>query len=147
MCWCRRLGQHCRVPINIVRLTILCVVDAHCGNSSFIGTTGTILSPGYPLSYPPNLDCVYTIDVDRTKTISFDFLQFNLEGTSKFPKKDVCLNDWLKVSKQCHCNKANFHNASKNEVNLCVHSVHMLSWNYKNLVIANRIITKFATNR
>lgn len=49
-----------------------------CGSTSFTGSTGIVTSPRFPLSYPNGVDCVYSIDVDRTKAVSLDFLSFSV---------------------------------------------------------------------
>ena len=72
--------------------------DEDCGNTSFTYINGVISSPRYPLTYPPSLNCIYSIDVGRTKTITLYFLSFNLDGRSSKYGADYCIHDWLKVS-------------------------------------------------
>lgn len=72
--------------------------NEECGNTSFTGATAVVTSPRFPASYPHNLICFYSIEVGPMKTISLDFLSFNLEGTSKTPAYDSCIHDWLTVS-------------------------------------------------
>jgi len=82
---------------NIISIAVCCSGE-ECGNTSFTGPTGVITSPKYPLTYPHGLNCTYSIEVDRTKTISFDFLSFELEGSIYSSMTEICNHDWLTVS-------------------------------------------------
>lgn len=64
--------------------------EAVCG-SHFTETTGSFTSPGYPLPYQNNKDCIYSIDVPRGR-IKVKFESFNVEG-----RMPVCLYDFLEV--------------------------------------------------
>src|SRR6218665_4163794 len=83
--------------VNLI-ITIVYYSDEEFGNTSFTGPTGVITSPKFPLTYPHGLNCVYSIEVDRTKTISFDFLSFELEGSIYSSMTEICNHDWLTVS-------------------------------------------------
>ncbi|KAG9478625.1 hypothetical protein GDO78_012335 [Eleutherodactylus coqui] len=52
--------------------------DALCGGD-VRGPSGTILSPGYPESYPNSLNCTWTIEVTHGKGVQFTFHTFHLE--------------------------------------------------------------------
>uniref|UniRef100_A0A3Q3X6W8 Uncharacterized protein n=1 Tax=Mola mola TaxID=94237 RepID=A0A3Q3X6W8_MOLML len=52
--------------------------DALCGGD-VRGPWGTILSPGYPDSYPSSLNCTWTVEVSHGKGVQFQFSTFHLE--------------------------------------------------------------------
>ncbi|KAM6972968.1 CUB and sushi domain-containing protein 3-like [Aplochiton taeniatus] len=52
--------------------------DALCGGD-VRGPWGTILSPGYPESYPSSLNCTWTVEVSHGKGVQFSFVSFHLE--------------------------------------------------------------------
>ncbi|XP_063755390.1 CUB and sushi domain-containing protein 3 [Eleginops maclovinus] len=52
--------------------------DALCGGD-VRGPWGTILSPGYPDSYPSSLNCTWTVEVSHGKGVQFQFSSFHLE--------------------------------------------------------------------
>uniref|UniRef100_A0A8C7ZCR0 CUB and Sushi multiple domains 3b n=1 Tax=Oryzias sinensis TaxID=183150 RepID=A0A8C7ZCR0_9TELE len=52
--------------------------DALCGGD-VRGPWGTILSPGYPDSYPSSLNCTWTVEVSHGKGVQFQFHSFHLE--------------------------------------------------------------------
>nr|XP_020453374.1 CUB and sushi domain-containing protein 3-like [Monopterus albus] len=52
--------------------------DALCGGD-VRGPWGTILSPGYPDSYPSSLNCTWTVEVSHGKGVQFQFTSFHLE--------------------------------------------------------------------
>uniref|UniRef100_A0AAV2LT87 CUB and Sushi multiple domains 1 n=1 Tax=Knipowitschia caucasica TaxID=637954 RepID=A0AAV2LT87_KNICA len=52
--------------------------DALCGGYVY-GTTGTILSPGFPDFYPNSLNCTWTIEVSHGKGVHLVFHTFHLE--------------------------------------------------------------------
>lgn len=64
--------------------------ESVCG-SHFTETTGSFTSPGYPLPYQNNKDCIYSIEVPRGR-IKVKFESFNVEG-----RMPVCLYDFLEV--------------------------------------------------
>lgn len=64
--------------------------ESVCG-SHFTKTTGSFTSPGYPLPYQNNKDCIYSIDVPKGR-IKVKFESFNVEG-----RMPVCLYDFLEV--------------------------------------------------
>src|SRR5678815_4249906 len=79
-------------------MSVLAESDPECGNTSFSGPNGFITSPRFPLSYPHNLNCLYSITGGQRKTISLSFLSFDLEGTASAYSMDSCTSDWLTVS-------------------------------------------------
>ena len=48
----------------------------------------TLKSPGYPNSYPNNMDCVYKVPIADGMAMDIDFVFFEVEGHS--PCKYVC---------------------------------------------------------
>ena len=44
------------------------------------GEGGIISSPGYPLNYPSNMDCTWTLTVSSSYHIKLDFYKFLTEG-------------------------------------------------------------------
>nr|XP_015204236.1 PREDICTED: CUB and sushi domain-containing protein 2 isoform X1 [Lepisosteus oculatus] len=53
--------------------------DALCGGY-IQGSTGTILSPGFPDFYPHNLNCTWVIETSHGKGVQFNFHTFHLES-------------------------------------------------------------------
>ncbi|XP_058853305.1 CUB and sushi domain-containing protein 2-like [Acipenser ruthenus] len=53
--------------------------EALCGGY-IQGSTGTILSPGYPDFYPNNLNCTWVIETSHGKGVMFAFHTFHLES-------------------------------------------------------------------
>ena len=52
-----------------------CFCLTECGSV----VNNTLTSPGYPNSYPPNMDCNYSIPVPPGMMMEIDFHEFNLE--------------------------------------------------------------------
>jgi len=85
-------------------MSILVSSDPECGNASFSGSTGFIMSPRFPLSYAHNLNCLYSITGSQKNSIYLTFLSFSLEGTSNVLSIDSCYSDWVTVSNlNLHC--------------------------------------------
>ena len=66
-----------------------------CGNTSFSGSEGVITSPNFPLPYPHNISCTYSIDVSGNNSVLLKFLNFDLEAPGFLER---CRHDWLTVS-------------------------------------------------
>lgn len=49
-----------------------------CGKGWNTGPTGLISSPGFPGSYPQNINCTWTIQVEPKKTINLVFESMNM---------------------------------------------------------------------
>ncbi|GLG98263.1 Cubilin homolog [Gryllus bimaculatus] len=60
-------------------------------SANFVSSTGTILSPGYPSSYPHNIDCTWTISVPSGQQILLNVSDFWLERHSN------CMWDYLEI--------------------------------------------------
>ena len=45
----------------------------------------SLTSPGYPNSYPPNMDCNYSVPIPRGMAMNIQFHDFDLEIEYKFP--------------------------------------------------------------
>ena len=52
---------------------------AACGNHFLSGDTGYFHTPGFPCSYPEDLECEYTIDAPDDHTIIWEVKIFELE--------------------------------------------------------------------
>ncbi len=83
------------------------IISIACGGN-LNGDKGVFASPGYPGTYPTDLDCTWNINVDPRKTIRLTFEFFDLE------KSNGCKYDFLEVfdmssglprSMGKHCNK------------------------------------------
>ena len=61
-----------------------------CGGT-FIGESGQISSPGWPLSYPDNQNCLYVITVPEVNTVLLNITDFHLEDD------EDCDFDYLEV--------------------------------------------------
>ena len=60
--------------LNILPL----VTEPVCGPSEMAGKGGLLNSPNYPYSFPPNIDCAWTITVEKHERILIKFLDINL---------------------------------------------------------------------
>lgn len=80
-------------------MSVLAQSDPECGNTTFSGPNGIIASPQFPLTYPHNLNCLYSITGGQKKAISLSFLSFRLDGRSNMNTRydDHCYGDWLTV--------------------------------------------------
>ena len=76
---------------------VLAPSDPDCGNTSFSGPNGVITSPLLPLSYPHDLDCLYSITGVQSNAIALSFLSFSLDGRSRTVGTDYCFNDYVTV--------------------------------------------------
>ena len=68
---------------------------AGCG-ATLYATEGKIFSPGFPISYPSNLNCKLTIQGVENSYIAIDFLYMDIE------EKPTCVYDYLKVRVSCN---------------------------------------------
>jgi len=69
--------------------------QSNYGYNFFSGPTGVVISPNFPLPYPSNTNCKYSIDIGRSNSVQLKFKHFELEA----PKATgYCANDWLTVS-------------------------------------------------
>ncbi|VDN03882.1 unnamed protein product [Thelazia callipaeda] len=57
---------------------------------------GYLTSPNYPLTYPPNQDCLFNITASADLVIHLTFTHFHLEGHTQ--RSNQCLNDYLVVT-------------------------------------------------
>lgn len=62
-----------------------------CGGEIVIDTHGTVVSPSFPLNYPPNLRCEWKLLAQPGKKIQLLFDTLDLESSSD------CTKDYLKV--------------------------------------------------
>ena len=58
---------------------------------TFTSESGTLNSPGYPYYYANDLRCQWTITVQPGKTITLDFISFEVEYS------DTCGHDALEI--------------------------------------------------
>lgn len=61
-----------------------------CGGNLF-GVTGMVMSPGYPLRYAGNLDCVWILNVPQSERLEVQRELFQLHATQN------CSGDWVEV--------------------------------------------------
>ncbi|XP_026794663.3 ST14 transmembrane serine protease matriptase b [Pangasianodon hypophthalmus] len=73
-----------------------------CGGK-LTGMKGTIRSPGFPSSYPPQIQCVWNIKVPEGKHIIINFSKFSLANPGQSP--DNCTKDYLEVNGNRMCGK------------------------------------------
>jgi hypothetical protein len=59
--------------LNILPL----VTEPICGPSEIVGKGGLLASPNYPLTYPVNTECAWTITVDKHERILIKFIDIN----------------------------------------------------------------------
>ncbi|XP_043937052.1 membrane frizzled-related protein isoform X3 [Protopterus annectens] len=64
--------------------------DPFCGGT-LQGPTGYLASPNYPVQYPPNLLCIWDIEVQPDLVIQFKFDQLSVEGWHS------CHFDWVEL--------------------------------------------------
>ena len=63
-----------------------------CG--SYLNTSGVLKSPGFPLNYQNEIECIYTITVAENNIIKIFFSEFHLE----FDHDLDCRNDFLEMN-------------------------------------------------
>ncbi|PVD35988.1 hypothetical protein C0Q70_02958 [Pomacea canaliculata] len=66
------------------------VSTSSCGGD-FTAQSGAFNSPGYPNSYPPNTECVWTFQSSPGNRVALSFSLFNIEAS------DSCNNDYLEA--------------------------------------------------
>ena len=71
------------------------VADAGCGELEYVAPQGDIYSPGWPGSYPMDLDCSYQVSIgnDSIDSISLSLVVLDIEYHSS------CDFDYVQVSK------------------------------------------------
>ena len=71
------------------------VADAGCGELKYVAPQGDIYSPGWPGSYPMDLDCSYQVSIgnDSIDSISLALVVLDIEYHSS------CDFDYVRVSK------------------------------------------------
>lgn len=94
-------------------------------------STGSITSPGHPVSYPSNKDCTWLISVSSGKQIALMFTRFDIKHGSG---SQNCMEDFVEVrngltdisrqigEKHCNRNKAMLITTPKNAVRIHFHS-------------------------
>ncbi|XP_033102685.1 cubilin-like [Anneissia japonica] len=83
---------------------------------SFEGITGHISSPWFPLPYPNDITCVYTIKVAKDFFINLAFEVFDLE--EKTADTDVCGYDYLEVSNPSNTQETQLLCGKKNAIQI-----------------------------
>ncbi|XP_053504957.1 ST14 transmembrane serine protease matriptase b [Ictalurus furcatus] len=71
-----------------------------CGGK-LTGMKGTFMSPGFPSSYPPQIQCVWNIKVPDGKHIIINFNKFSLTDPGQSP--DNCSKDYLEINGNRMC--------------------------------------------
>lgn len=61
-------------PLNILPF----ITDPICGPSELIGNGSLIASPNYPMMFPSDIECAWTITVEKHQNILVKFLDVNL---------------------------------------------------------------------
>ncbi|XP_052130517.1 cubilin-like isoform X2 [Frankliniella occidentalis] len=69
------------------------VLSSACGGT-FSAERGSFASPGYPASYPPGSDCVWTVTSAPGNLVQMSFSLFNLESSWG------CFDDFVEVRKE-----------------------------------------------
>ncbi|XP_059158913.1 low-density lipoprotein receptor-related protein 12-like [Physella acuta] len=64
-------------------------VEINACNTTVTSSSGLIVSPGYPQKYGANTTCYWTIPVNSYSTLSFSFLDIDMEGGSTCPYDSV----------------------------------------------------------
>ena len=82
--------NHLRMVILISILFYPFITEPTCGELH-MADSGVISSPGYPESYPSNLNCQWNITVSPGHMINMEFNDFHIEHSP------FCLNDRLMV--------------------------------------------------
>ncbi|XP_075459469.1 suppressor of tumorigenicity 14 protein homolog [Ascaphus truei] len=71
-----------------------------CGEN-LRGASGVITSPYYPAHYPPDMECVWDIQVPENKHVKLRFNMFYLVGPGD--PINSCPNDYVEINKQRYC--------------------------------------------
>lgn len=90
----RKTSQHPQIPVF---LTVWSIDTLHCllgCGAVLTDLEGSLSSPNHPGSYPPNLLCMWVIQVPPPFIIQIHVLNLAVEGPSP------CLFDWLEVQEQ-----------------------------------------------
>ncbi|KAL7844323.1 hypothetical protein SRHO_G00228620 [Serrasalmus rhombeus] len=76
------------------------VKSQECGGK-LTGLNGTFTSPGFPSRYPPQIQCVWDIEVPAGKHVKVNFNQFSLHD----PKQNShhCTTDYLEINNNRMC--------------------------------------------
>jgi hypothetical protein len=68
------------------------VTDVRCGNSEIVGNGSILGSPNYPKAYPSQIECAWTISVEKSKKILVKFIDVNF-GTQSCAQSYVSIWD------------------------------------------------------
>ncbi|KAG9265652.1 hypothetical protein AMEX_G20118 [Astyanax mexicanus] len=74
--------------------------DIECGGK-LTGTNGTFSSPGFPSYYPPQMQCVWDIEVPAGKHVKVKFSKFSLREPGETPNH--CSKDYLEINNHRMC--------------------------------------------
>ena len=107
------------------------------GSSNFCGgvftaTSGVIMSPYYPDSYPAGVVCNYTIRVPAGKIISLEFRAFDIEGSPD------CMYDYLMIDQSKAPIQSAIAPSAYNNFNLTSNFTNRLCGNHIPLPIMSR---------
>lgn len=79
----------------------------HCSTSLVRSSEGTVFTPNWPLKYPPDASCLWSLNLLRSKAVRFFFSAFDLEinficktGAGKLSTDDISISGewWQKLT-------------------------------------------------
>ncbi|KAM6924440.1 suppressor of tumorigenicity 14 protein-like [Xenentodon cancila] len=73
--------------------------DEECGGT-LTGDKGSISSPFFPINYPPQVSCVWNIEVPQEKFVKIYFYKFSVGNHS-----EECPNDYVEVNNERLCGR------------------------------------------
>lgn len=62
-----------------------------CGGILPVSTSGQIMSPSYPNNYPPNLDCIWQLQVTTGHQVTVTYNDIDIEASSR------CSKDYIEL--------------------------------------------------
>lgn len=77
-------------------------------NRTIFADSGVIESPNFPNDYPNNLNCSWTVFVNRGNVINMEFSHFNFENAMQYHNEtgaQVCTFDYLEITEINHSNE------------------------------------------
>lgn len=78
------------VTYNAIFRALISSIKSYCGGD-FDSIEGFISSPGYPNSYPLNIECIWKLNAAPSNIFELEFRDFDLESS------EYCNNDYLEI--------------------------------------------------